>query len=395
MGRKRTIDLSGVRAASNTSIEIDFQYQGERCRERVKLKPTPANLKRAARHRAAVLDSIERGIFDYAATFPDSPRAAQFATQPGATITVKQYLKNWWETEKVGLKAATAAVDKRIVFNQLTPAFGDLMLTELRWPQIRDWTRAKGVERKTQNNILSVLRRALAEALESELIDQHPMADRTIRRRKARSETGSSRRNDKIDPFDDKERQALINTAHGQLRNLIQFGLWTGMRLSELFALNWEDIDWISGRVYVRGALTQHAKEIEDTKTEAGERAVQLLPKALQALKAQKAHTFLVGNEIFQNPHTGKRWTGDLALRQRQWKTLLRRAGVRWRPPGQMRHTFASMCLMAQESPQWVAAQMGYRSWTFTAQTYYRWIPTDAGEAGKKVALLWADQASG
>lgn len=61
-----------------------------------------------------------------------------------------------------------------------------------------------------------------------------------------------------------------------------------------------------------------------------------------------------------------------MALRKRQWKTLCKRASVRYRPPGQMPHTFASMALMAGESPQWVAAQMGHRDWTFTARVYYR-----------------------
>ena len=39
-------------------------------------------------------------------------------------------------------------------------------------------------------------------------------------------------------------------------------------------------------------------------------------------------------------------------------------------PPGQMRHTFASISLQAGESPQWVAAQMGHTDWTFTARIY-------------------------
>ena len=60
--RKRT----GVRATSETSIQIDFVYKTRRCRERLKLKPTPPNLKRAEQHRAAILDAIERGTFDYA-----------------------------------------------------------------------------------------------------------------------------------------------------------------------------------------------------------------------------------------------------------------------------------------------------------------------------------------
>jgi integrase len=174
-----------------------------------------------------------------------------------------------------------------------------------------------------------------------------------------------------------------------RLQNLVQFGLWTGLRLSELFALNWGNVDWINDRIYVEGALTQDAEEIEDTKTEAGERTVNLLPPALAALKAKKERTFLKGLEISQNPHTRERWTGDHALRARQWNTLCRRAGVRYRPPGQIRHTFASMSLKAGESPQWVAAQMGHTDWTFTARVYYRWIPRDAGDAGDRVMKKW------
>lgn len=34
-----------MRAASRSSIEISFYYKGVRCRERLKLKPTKANLR--------------------------------------------------------------------------------------------------------------------------------------------------------------------------------------------------------------------------------------------------------------------------------------------------------------------------------------------------------------
>jgi len=62
---------SGVRAISGSSIEITFAYRGVRCRERVRLKPTPANLKRAARHRAAVLDAIDGPLTMTACTHGD------------------------------------------------------------------------------------------------------------------------------------------------------------------------------------------------------------------------------------------------------------------------------------------------------------------------------------
>jgi integrase len=71
------------------------------------------------------------------------------------------------------------------------------------------------------------------------------------------------------------------------------------------------------------------------------------------------------------------------------WQPALKRAGVRYRNPYQTRHTFASMALMAGESVQWVAAQMGHTDWTFTARTYTRYIPDDAPDAGSK--LIEAD----
>ena len=148
-------------------------------------------------------------------------------------------------------------------------------------------------------------------------------------------------------------------------------------------------MDWVNKRIFVQRALTQHSKEPETPKTAAGERHVRLLPAALDALKAQKSYTFLAGAEIFCNPRTEKRWTGDLVIRERMWKRILLRAGVRYRYPYQMRHTYASMMLQAGESVMWVAQQMGHTDWTFTARTYSRWVSIDAPEAGSLAAQKW------
>ncbi len=92
MGRKQR---TGAKPVSASSIEISFTYQGKRCREKIKLKPTPANLKRTERHRAAILDAIEKGTFDYATTFPDSKNGPLFSDQPGAAISVERFLSDW------------------------------------------------------------------------------------------------------------------------------------------------------------------------------------------------------------------------------------------------------------------------------------------------------------
>lgn len=166
---------------------------------------------------------------------------------------------------------------------------------------------------------------------------------------KSRRKGDAKPKKDEIDPFSAEERTAIFEAAKGQERNFIQFAFWTGLRISELCALDWDDVDWVNKRIFVQRALTQHSKEPETPKTAAGERYVKLLPAALEALKAQKAFTFMEGNEIFRNPNTDKRWTGDMVIRQRMWKRVLLRVGVRYRYPYQMRHTY---CLRSRREAE-------------------------------------------
>ena len=64
--------FEGVRPASESSIEISFEFAGRRCVERIRAKPTAANLKRAAERRSAIQAAIARGDFDYDTEFPSA-----------------------------------------------------------------------------------------------------------------------------------------------------------------------------------------------------------------------------------------------------------------------------------------------------------------------------------
>lgn len=64
-------------------------------------------------------------------------------------------------------------------------------------------------------------------------------------------------------------------------------------------------------------AMTHAGKgKAETAKTAADGRSVKLLRPAMEALKAQKAHTFLADAEVFQNPRTLERWAGDGPIRK-------------------------------------------------------------------------------
>jgi integrase len=403
MGSSRQYD--GVRAASASTVEIDFYYAGQRCRERISLEPTPANLKRAAQHRAAILDAIARGVFDYAVTFPGSKNAERFAKRGTTSITVAKFLDDWLERKTKQIKISTADDYRKTINGHLVPAFGRFALPELKRADIRAWCAQRECSNKRIANILSVLRSALDEAAEDELIESNPIARWTYTKKEGSKEA------EDVDPFSTEEQTAILGALQGQARNIVQFAFWSGMRTSELVALEWRDIDWRRCVARVRRAITQASarrtnsaapekagsipetgteqEAAEGTKTVAGRREVKLLAPALQALEDQKRFTFLKGAEVFQNPRTGERWTGDQPIRKTMWAYALQRARVRYRRPYQTRHTYASMMLSAGEHPMWVAQQMGHKDWGMIRRVYGRFIPdADRNAGGRAVATF-------
>ncbi|WP_455913816.1 Arm DNA-binding domain-containing protein [Pseudomonas syringae] len=379
MGR----DGRGVRAISDSSIEITFMYRGVRCRERITLKPTATNLKKAEQHKAAIEHAISIGTFDYAITFPRSARAAKFVPE-ASRETLSGFLTRWLKAKQKHIASSTFDGYRKLVEMRLIPSLGDHMLVDLKRKIVRDWLDTQQVSNKTLSNIQSCLRSALNDAVEEELIDMNPLAGWTYSRKEAPP------KEDDVDPFSPEEQQAVLGALSGQARNMMQFALWTGLRTSELVALDWGDIDWLREEVKVSRAMTQASKgQAEATKTAAGRRSVKLLRPALEALQAQKAFTFLADAEVFQNPRTLQRWAGDGPIRKTTWVPAMKKAGVRYRRPYQTRHTYASMMLSAGEHPMWVAKQMGHTDWTMIARIYGRWMPSTDTEAGSRAEAVF------
>lgn len=383
MGR----DGRGVRAASDSSIEITFQYQGKRCRERIELKPTPANLRRAEQHKAAIEHAIAAGTFDYAVTFPKSKRATAFAAASD-NRKIGPYLTEWLEGKKSQLKASTTEHYRVTITARLVPMFGDLGLSELTRKHVKDSLAGLTVSNKTLINLQSCLRSALNDAVDDEFLEVNPLAGWTYRNKETLKEE------DDVDPFTIEEQAAILEAIPAERRAQVQFALWTGMRPSELIALEWGDIDWIAGEVRVVRAKTRAAKEPETPKTTSGRRVIKLLGPARAALVEQKARTFLAGGRVFDNPATGRPWEGADEIRKVIWLPAMKKSGVRYRRPYQTRHTYASMMLSAGEHPMWVAGQMGHKDWTMIARVYGRWMPSADTDAGAKAERLFAVNAS-
>jgi integrase len=380
MGRRQ----GGVRPATARSLTIDFYYRGVRCRERIKLEPTPRNLRWAENLLGQIRVEIEKGTFDYARHFPTSKKARSLAKRPGGLSTVTKALETWLDGRRAEIEHTTEIDYDRAIRNTLIPAFGSTLLRDLTRTQIKDWIAGHAtLSAKRLNNVLSPLRQMLAEAFEDGHIESNPMQGLTLRRRRQAESSP-----DVVDPFSPAEITAILEKASGQFRNVIQFWVASGLRTSEVIALRWANVDLVHGTVHVSAAFVRGRRKV--TKTSAGTRTVSLLPQAIAALRAQRQHTQAKGGAVFENPATLTAWESDKQIREWNWRPLLMRAGVRYRSPRQLRHTYASTMLSAGENVMWVAQQLGHKDWSITARKYARFIPTAAPEAGAKGAAVWS-----
>lgn len=373
---------SGVRKVSDTSIQIEFLYKGQRCRERIKFNPattpTPVALKKAELHRSAILHSIAVGTFDYAGTFPDSKHLKKLE-EPN-DILLDRWLDVWLDQKEEHLKASTYdGYAKRI--RQLKQAFGKIKVVNLTEEDVRRFCKSMKVTNKTISNLVSPLRLAMEDARTKGLIAVNPLEGfEFVRNEVVRDEHV-------LDPFSIGEESRILEACTGHTRNLFRFAFWTGMRTSEMVALTWEDIDFTGDRVFIRRAKTQKARKAETTKTRAGTRIIRLLKPARAALESQLELTGPAGI-IFWNPYDNLPWKGDQPIRK-LWTIVLKRAGVRYRRPYQTRHTFASRMLSAGEPLAWLSNHLGHSSVTMTESVYAKYITGTHPDAGNKAVELF------
>lgn len=383
---------TAVRPASNSTIELDFYCNGIRLRPRLKLPPTRANLRYAENLLGQIRIEIEKGVFDYGKHFPASRRSRRLAQSTATVGTVQHELSAWLKRKEPAISHSTYIEYERTIRKQLNPAFGSKLVGDLTASDFRTWAAQRPTATsKWINNLLSPLRQLLEELFADRRIPEnalHGLRFRRVRHSHSDAPDAEYEDDDEIDPFRPDEVRAIMEHARvPQFRNLCAFAFFAGLRPSELLALRWSDVDLEKRAVRVRRAFVRG--RLKPTKTSSGRRTVELLPMALEALRAQRQHTQLVGDTVFLNHRTGRPYASGKAIRERDWKTTLRIAGVPYRAPKQMRHTFASMMLSAGENVMWVARQMGHKDWTVTARRYARFIPGLDPTAGQKAIAAW------
>lgn len=240
--------------------------------------------------------------------------------------------------------------------------FGHVKIRMLTPQAIEHWLLSLDLSAKTTEHLLTLMRQVLNLAVEWEYLTKSPARPRAVRLPKV---TGA----DGVRPFESWEEVIHISQHVGRHGPMVRFACATGLRLSELLALQWRDIE--GRKLYVQRTYRDRVGPSDLTKTPASRRTVALSARALEALAE-------LPTPLNQEQLVFPGWRGGHLhaekFRAGVWKNAFPKAGLAYRPPSQMRHTYATLALAAGATLDWISSQLGHTQIQTTRTFYARYL---------------------
>jgi integrase len=245
-----------------------------------------------------------------------------------ATLTLGEWVVEYLDTHP-GERVTVAKL--RWLLGKATAELGEVRLAELSPEQVCAWrlTVPEGHRCEATQALRQVLNRAVAW----KLIDDNP----------AKHVPNPGRRCREQRPFESWEQiRSLAERLGLTFGPMVVFAAATGLRPSELFALEHGDIDRAAGVVQIRRAYANG--RVKHTKTRLSRRAVPLQAIAVEALDQLPPRQ---GSPLlFPNAHGG--YLDFRNFNRRHWKPIQRAAGIEpLRDLYDLRHTYATFALRA------------------------------------------------
>jgi integrase len=351
---------------------------------------------------------VRRGGF---ATKSEATRAMQLAlakvnaggTFHAASGTLADYLAGWLEQyAQRGLKPSTVDTARLHVTNFIIPELGAVPLGKLRRVAIQQFygkllTEGRknvdepgGLNAKYVHNIAGTLRKALADAVEWELLPANPAAGIPL----PKWERGD------LDVLDAEEVGRFL--AHAEQTGDPYYALWrlvfvTGLRRGELVGLRWSDVDLVDGVVSVSQSLVVSPGGQVHTvkpKTAAGRRRFTIDSGTVVALAKLK-------NAQDEAAQRFGKWTSDYVatdldgkrVRPDTWLDRFQRAakaaGVRHTWLHAARHTAAVQQIRTGTDLPVIARRLGHSRVSTTLDVYGAFMPSHDRNAADALGALF------
>lgn len=315
-----------------------------------------------------IQEKIARGTWK-----PPAPERTT-AAKPDDDETVQVTLSRWWAKKRDEIAENTQA-DYRWRMNHILLELGrepTAAMNAMRVDEFRQVLSGKGLAPRSVNMILDVLAQALDDAVDYKLLDANPARGKRRRMKvpkPIRSFLEPDMVVDLIDVAGEWEASLPEHQRYGRRALLALMCTSGGPRISECILADRREVDVPGGRW-----------RIPESKTDAGERYVELTAFAADQLRAHLATRKPRMNDALFPTRTGGRLNAS-NVRNRLLPECVRRANktrAKQRKmllpdkitPHTLRRTFACLALLAGRDVRWVMGQIGHEDARLTLQVY-------------------------
>lgn len=363
------------------NIYLDINFNGVRKRQSTKLKKTATNLKLVEKE---IIPKIQVAMANGTFSFEDKKDIS--------SNIFGKFAESYFELIKNNVRTPTYKGYLVHYNNHIKPYFEKKIISNIKPIDIEKWQNElikKGYAQNTLGRYKSIFYSIMEKAYKNDLITNNPFEKTNQPKQKKATIENILEGDDKISPFTEDELKIMF-TFDGYIGHYIYFAVHTGMRPSEILALNWSDIDFENKRIAVFKSILDG--QMDKTKTRSSTRYVDLLPNLEERLKQWKkecnSKTILFPNRF------GKRFYGHSGV-NKTFKDKLKKNNIKYRYIYQLRHTFASRYISRLSDGVnilWVSKMLGHKDISVTLNTYTKFIKEDKEkrlENLEKMAHIW------
>ena len=286
-------------------------------------------------------------------------------------VLLRDWIDRWLENELLGsVKESSYQTYLRQINVHLLPSLGHISLSALTPAVVYSFVvhlKEKGLAHSTVRSAFRLLNAALRFAQEEGLIFKNPCRNIKIQPDEAREQRALSR----------SEQETLCRAAIRQNDLPALLGLYAGMRLGEVCALRWSDIDWEEKTVTVR----RTAQRTASIKSREGTRTLLMIgsPKSRRSHRVLPIPEFVLDQLriAFQAAEADDAFIFGKAGRaaeprtvQRRFQRLMKELGLSGVHFHTLRHSFATRLMELGIDIQTIGALLGHQSAKTTLDFY-------------------------
>jgi integrase len=306
-------------------------------------------------------------------------RSNSVERRPQAVLTFKTFVEDRWKPDLYPtLKFSSKKLYDNMVDTHLMPVFGDIQLRLITKDSVQSFLSAKAQgdsSWKTVKHIRTVFGCILEAAVRDELLASNPVRKTRLPRRAHVEEST---------PISPESLRALLDVLPEPSRSIAALLAMTGLRIGELLALRWQDIDFAKGLFSVR--QTVYEGNFDVPKSRRSKRTLPLGPVCAQIF-ASLCKLDVSPSELVFSTRNGSPLSRRNLL-NRQLKPACKSLGLTDANWHWLRHAHATLLDSVGAPLGTVQALLGHASLEVTREIYIGSVPEKARAAVREVEKL-------